>query len=50
MTVFADYAKFIFKILDFRNVKPHAVVKLANLATISNFDFNLFVYICIIDV
>ena len=45
VTDLAGYAKFILEILDFCNVKPQAFVKLTNLATISNFNFNLFVYI-----
>ena len=35
VTVLAGYVKFIFKILDFYNVKSHPFVKLANLPTIS---------------
>ena len=35
MTVLVGYAKFIFKILDFYNVKSYTFVKLTNLATIS---------------
>ena len=34
-TVHADCVKFLFKILDFYNVKSYSFVKLANLATIS---------------
>ena len=35
VTVLAEYVKFIFKILDFYNVKSYTFVKLANLAAIS---------------
>ena len=53
MTVLAGYVKFIFKILDFCNMKADTFVKLANLATISIFldrHTYLFVFIYIIDV
>ena len=50
MTVHAGYVKFIFKILDFYNVKSHLFVKLANLATtINKFLFYLYI-LFIIDV
>ena len=48
VTVLAGYVKFISKILDFYNVKPHTFVKLANLITISNFFFlDRYIYIFI---
>ena len=54
MTVLAGYVKFIFKILDFYNVKPLTYAKLVNLATTRNFFLDrhtyLFICICIIDV
>ena len=54
VTVLAGYVKFLFKILDFYNVKLYTFVKLANLATISKkniiflIGIYLFLYICII--
>ena len=53
VTVLAGYVKFLFKILDFYNVKLYTFVKIANLATISKkniflIDIYLFLYICII--
>ena len=44
VAVHAGYVKFIFKILDFYNVKSHTFVKLANLATIRNLFIYLFIY------
>ena len=50
MTVLVGYAKFIFKILDFYNVKSYTFVKLTNLATISKnifflLDIHIYLYV-----